>query len=253
MAKKPVATETDQGWARSFKILLSQDAELSALRVEYSRASASKRRASAEWAYDESLAVSLFSAALPRVQAGETPPPKWPFGFAALAIDPDYAPALLTVGCHEYASGRHSEGMDLLLGLVPLPPDTPDWIEIIDKAGDFLMDAGDPGNTCRLYEELLKVHPAQQEFILGMAWALCRAGRQTDALPWFQKATANAPQDSAVLSDCGWALVELGRFEEAQTILEAAVRLAPTGYHMPANNLARLRQLRKSRDPGQSR
>ena len=135
--------------------------------------------------------------------------------------------------------------MKLLLQLTQLSPDTADWIEIIDKAGQSLMDAGDAAGTCRLYEAALKARPDEQEFIIGIGWALCRAGKQNEALPWLERAVADAPNDSLVLNDYGWGLAELGRFDEAQKALEKAVQFAPAGYVLPVNNLERLRQLRQ--------
>jgi hypothetical protein len=85
-----------------------------------------------------------------------------------LAIDPEYAPALLTVGCYEHGCGQKAEGMRLLLQLTQLPPNTADWIEIIDKAGQSLMDEGDAAGTCRLYEAALVASPGEQEFIIGL-------------------------------------------------------------------------------------
>ena len=232
-----------------FAGLLSCDPELSALRADYALKAVTERRAAAEWAYDESIANSLFGAALERLQGQGVAVPGWPPGFAALAIDPEYAPALLTVGCYEHGCGRKEEGMQLLLRLTQLSPDTEDWIEIIDKAGQALMDAGDAASTRRLYEAALKVRPDEQEFIIGLGWALCRAGKQAEALPWLERAVANAPNNYSVLNDYGWGLAELGRFDEAQKTLEKAAQLAPAAYDLPANNLKRLRELRKSAQP----
>jgi hypothetical protein len=95
-------TSSAERKAVGFVELLAQDPELSGLRTDFAPKRPSERRVAAEWAYDESLATSLFGAAIARVHAGELPGPKWPPGFASLAIDPEYAPALLTVGCYEY-------------------------------------------------------------------------------------------------------------------------------------------------------
>ena len=111
MAKRTVKTKAVTHTKQCFAELLSCDAELSALRAEYVRKPATERRAAAEWAYDESIANSLFGAALARLESDLAPAPRWPSGFAALAIDPEFAPALLTVGCHEYGCGRRAKGM----------------------------------------------------------------------------------------------------------------------------------------------
>jgi len=67
------------------------------------------------------------------------------------------------------------------------------------------------------------------------------------------KGRFKAPKESAPLSDYGWARTELGRFDEAQPILEKAVRLAPPDCDLAANNLERLRQLRQERGRGPKR
>jgi len=95
----------------------------------------------------------------------------------------------------------------------------------------------------------LKARPGEQEFIIGMGWALCRAGKQSEALPWLERAVANDPNNCSVLNDYGWGLTELGRFDEAEKALEKAVQLAPAAYDLPANNLERLRQLRREAQP----
>jgi tetratricopeptide (TPR) repeat protein len=249
MAKRTATAKAATHTKQSFAELLSRDPELSAVRVEYARKPEAERRAAAEWAYDEGIANSLFGAALARLESKPAPAPRWPPGFAALAIDPEFAPALLTVGCHEYGCGRQAEGMKLLLQLTQLSPDTADWIEIIDKAGQWLVDGGDAASTCRLYEAALKARPGEQEFIIGMGWALCRAGKQSEALPWLERAVANDPNNCSVLNDYGWGLTELGRFDEAEKALEKAVQLAPAAYDLPANNLERLRQLRREAQP----
>lgn len=249
MAKKTATTKAASHTKQCFAQLLSRDQELSALRAEYARKPATERRAAAEWVYDESISNSLFGAALARLEGQRAPAPRWPPGFAALAIDPEYAPALLSVGSHEYCCGRRVEGMRLLLQLTQLSPDTADWIEIIDKAGQWLMDAGDAAGTCRLYEAALKARPGEQEFIIGIGWALCRAGKQNEALPWLERAVANNPNNYLVLNDYGWGLTELGRFDEAEKALEKAVQFAPAAYDLPANNLERLRQLRQEAQP----
>ena len=245
MARKTTRTEAASVAKQCFAELLLRDPELSALRAEYTQESPGERRQASEWAYDESIADNLVGVAFARLKGEQLPARRWPPGFAALAIDPEFAPAQLTVGCHEYGCGRQAEGMKLLLQLTQLSPDTADWIEIIDKAGQWLMNAGDAAGVCRLYEAALKARPAEQEFITGIGWALCRAGKQSEAMPWLEKAVANDPNNSTVLSDYGWALAESGRFDEAEKVLAKAIRLAPAGYHLPANNLKRLKQLRR--------
>ncbi len=245
MPNSSTGSESAEGGCPSFEKLVTQDQDLSALRAEYARRPPSERRAAAEWAYDEAIANSMFTAALARVDPDGVHQAGWPPGFAALAIDPKFAPALLSVGCYEYSSGRKRWGVDLLVQLTELSPHTPEWVEIVDQAGSFLVNSGAHDNACRVYQAALKARPDQLEFIIGLGWALCRAGRQAQALPWLKKAVAKAPDESSVLNDYGWALAELGRFEEAEPALEKAVQLAPPGDELPLNNVARMRRLRQ--------
>src|SRR3974390_2367551 len=106
MAKTPAINKSDGRENVGFTTLLEQDSELSGLRAEYAQKPASERRAAAEWAHDESIATSLFAGATAPLPDGGLPGLRWPAGFTSLAIDPDYAPALLTVGCCEYAPER---------------------------------------------------------------------------------------------------------------------------------------------------
>ena len=248
MAKRSVTKKAVIHETHFLAELSCPDGELSALRGEYAQKSAKKRRAAAEWTYDESIGTQLFGAAIAHLE-GENPfAPEWPAGFVALAIDPKYAPALLTVGCHEYSSGLEADGMGLLLQLAGLPPGTPDWVEIIDEAGDFLVERNDAAGARRLYEAALRVQPEEQALIVGLGWALCRSREPAAALPWLKKAIANSPEESSVHNDYGWALIQLGRLDEAEQALEKAVRLASANDDLPANNMKKLRQLRRRRD-----
>lgn len=135
--------------------------------------------------------------------------------------------------------------MKLLLQLTQLSPDTEDWIEIIDKAGQELMDAGDAAATICLYRRAVENHPNLRDFNLGLAWSLCRGGKSNEALPLMEKAIETEPDSPELLNDHGWALLEAGRIEEAQAVLEKAVELSPDGYTLPKKNLALLLELRK--------
>ncbi len=85
--------------------------------------------------------------------SGENP------GVAALAIGPEYAPALLTVGSLEYQLGRRGEALDLFMKLTRLSKDEEDLPEIIDKAGCFLIDNNDYESALELYSAAEKLDP----------------------------------------------------------------------------------------------
>jgi hypothetical protein len=92
-----------------FSQLIKRDVPLAQLRQSYAGYAAKARREAADWAYHASSASDLFDRALART--GQAPPvaDDWPPGIEALAIDPTFAPALLTVGSIEYQLGRKHE------------------------------------------------------------------------------------------------------------------------------------------------
>jgi tetratricopeptide (TPR) repeat protein len=233
---------------KGFSACVSEVKELSDLRSEYA-SKPFERREAAEWSYTESLVPNIFTIlehGFGQAEKQKKQKPKWPPGFIALAIDPGFAPALLTVGSYEYQCKRRSEGLNLLFQLVRLPPDTHDLIPIIDKAGQFLVNENDIHNASKLFDEALHAMPDSPVLMSAMAWALCKAGKQAEALQWYDKILSITPNDSPALSDYGWTLVELNRFDEAKVILEKAVQFASPDYVQPANNLNRLRHLQQA-------
>ncbi len=121
----------------SFEECLRKDAKLARLRAHYAEADPQERRAAADWKYHEAIATKAFSRTLASIGQEAFADSPWPEGVLALAIDPSYAPALLTVGSIEYQLGREEEGFELLMRLTTLPADEPDLHVIIDKAGCY--------------------------------------------------------------------------------------------------------------------
>jgi len=108
------------------------------------------------------MASDLFSMALLKSGAETLPEPKWPPGFLALAIDPLFAPAALTVGSLECQHGFFKEAMELFLTLTKLPENEEDLAEIIDKAGNFLLDHEDFENALKLYLSGERAYPTRE-------------------------------------------------------------------------------------------
>ena len=117
-----------------FRKLVEQDMELKNLHAQYASLPVEERRRAAQWALDSSHASMLMAEAINKPDLLH---PVWHDAAAPLAIDPEYAPAMLTVGTLEYQYGRVEEAMALFLKLTTLPADTEDLQEIIDKAGAF--------------------------------------------------------------------------------------------------------------------
>ena len=154
----------------SFAWLLKHDERLQKLRQKYKKYSAEERRMAADFEYHATSADQLFYNAI-----GQPMQPKAIPGEAiALAIDSNYAPAILTIGTHEYILGRTKEAMRLLLDLVNLPEDTEDLFIIIDKAASFLVERHDASMAMKLYSAASEKFPDEHAFQDGIAYCMKR-------------------------------------------------------------------------------
>jgi len=111
----------------SFEECLRRDPGLAATRREYAAKSAEQRRKAADFHYHGAIAGRMFNQALAGVGQAPFVEDRWPEGVLALAIDPLFAPALLTVGSVEHQLGRKEEAMQMFMTLTTLSPDEPDF------------------------------------------------------------------------------------------------------------------------------
>lgn len=227
-----------------FRVLVKDDRKLSALRAEYASASANERRKAADWEYHSQISVDIVNNALAKSAQSGLETSAWPPGITPLAIDPLYAPAILTVGSIEYQIGRVDEAMKLFLTLTTLPKDEEDLATIIDKAGDFLIDQDDYENALALYSAAEKAFPDEVVYLIGSGYCLGQLGRYEDSVEKHGRADALEPDNYKHLNDLGYSLFEAGRFDEAKEILERSISLAPPDYEFPINNLAELQKRR---------
>ena len=106
-----------------FSKLVKDDKYLSGLRRDYASLPAPERRKAADWEYHSQIANEVFNDAIATIGKEGFEKSNWPSGFVALAIDPLYGPAILTVASIEYQLGRIEEAMKLLNQLAKLPED----------------------------------------------------------------------------------------------------------------------------------
>ena len=228
-----------------FSVLVKDIRELAALRREYASMPPDERRKAADWEYHSEMAGEMFENAL--AQAGKEGSGKstWPPGFAALAIDPLYAPAILTVGSIEYQAGRTKEAMKLFMTLTTLPEDVEDLSIIIDKAGDFLLDQDDYKNAFALYSAAEKAYPRVAVYSNGSGYCLGQLGRYEESVEKHRHTDALEPNNYKHLNDLGYSLLEAGKFDEAEKVLQRSISLAPPGYEFSRNNLIELKERKK--------
>jgi len=170
--------------------------------------------------------------------------PAWHDAAAPLAIDPEYAPAMLTVGSLEYQYGRAEEAMAQFLRLATLPADTEDLAEIIDRAGDFLIDQGDYVNAARLYAAAARAYPEVGLYHVGLGYCAAEAGRMEESVAHHRRAVELEPNNYLHLNDLGYSLLVAGQYDEAESVLQRAVKLAPPDYDLAEGNLEHLRKVR---------
>jgi len=228
-----------------FSVLVKDIRKLADLRREYASVPSDERRKAADWEYHSEIAGEMFDNEL--AQAGKEGSGKsiWPPGFAALAIDPSYAPGILTVGSIEYQAGRTKEAMRLFMTLTTSPEDVEDLSIIIDKAGDFLLDQDDYKNALALYSAAEKSYPQVALYYIGSGYCLGQLGRYEESVEKYRHADALEPDNYKHLNDLGCSLFEAGKYDEAEKVLQRSISLAPPGYEFSRNNLIELKERKK--------
>jgi|GEM_PF-794967 len=228
-----------------FSVLAKADRELVDLRRDYASMPARERRMAADWEYHSQMAAEIFNDSMALAGKEGLGKSSWPSGVVALAIDPLYAPAILTVGSIEYQLGRVEEAMKLFLTLVTLPKDEEDLIAIIDEAGDFLIDQDDYENALALYSAAEKAYPHEAVYSIGSGACLGELGHDEESVKKHRRADALEPDNYKHLNDLGYSLLEAGEFDEAEEVFQKSIALSPPDYEFPRNNLSDLKEKRK--------
>lgn len=136
-----------------------------------------------------------------------------------------YAPAILALGTAEYQLRHFAQGRRLLFSLLALPGDTKDIVEIIDKAGDFLIQSSRYSEGLAFYRQAAARYPHVGVFQQGIG---CCAGHEAlceEAISASRAALALEPDNQRFVNDLGWTLYEAGRFQEALAVLQRAVAM----------------------------
>jgi len=154
----------------------------------------------------------------------------------SLKMLPTYAPAILSMGSVEYQRGRHARGRRLFLSLLDQPARTPDLCEIIDKAGDFLIQRGCYADGLELYRRAAARFPKTAVFHQGIGCCAGHEGHHEEAIAASRAALALEPDNQKFVNDLGWSLYQAGAFGDARAVLERAVAMDPAD-ELAAENL----------------
>jgi tetratricopeptide (TPR) repeat protein len=231
-----------------FAVAIAQDPGLIALRKEYAALSKKKRRMAADYEYHAQTASEIFNQALFMHERQSLPKPI--DYFVPLAIDPLFAPAILTVGSLDYLRGYKNEAMGQFLSLTTLSAKEPELAQIIDEAGTFLCDKEDYTIALTLYEAALTAFPKDALFYAGASFCHAKLGKPDAALSLIRKAVDLEPDNHLHLNDLGFTLLVAGDLDEAETYLRRSAELAPAGYEHAKNNLEFLFTKKKKTDSG---
>jgi Flp pilus assembly protein TadD len=145
----------------------------------------------------------------------------------AVEISPGYAPAVLALGSVEYQRNRKAKGRRLLLSLVSVVDDAPDGTEIIDAAGDFLIQRGEYADGLELYRAAVQRFPDVGVFHQGRGCCAAHEGEFREAVAASRRALAIEPDNQKFVNDLGWCLAQSGALQEALATLERAVAMDP--------------------------
>ncbi len=162
----------------------------------------------------------------------------------ALEIKPDYPPAVLTMGSIEYQLGNADEGARLFWTLLSLPNESGDLWEVIDKAGDFLIQEARYAEGLALYEAAVKRFPECASLYQGLSCCAGHEGLLEKAVEASKRALELEPESQKLVNDLGWSLFQAGLLEEAEQVLQRAVDMNPSD-ELARENL-RICQLERS-------
>jgi tetratricopeptide (TPR) repeat protein len=129
----------------------------------------------------------------------------------SLKYMPTYAPALLSLGSAEYQLGHPAKGRKLFIALPDLPDDTEDLCEIIDKAGDFLIQSGRYKDGLELYRRAAARFPRIAVFHQGRSCCAGHQGLHSEAISASHAALALEPDNQRFVNDLGWSLYQGSR------------------------------------------
>jgi tetratricopeptide (TPR) repeat protein len=203
------------------------------MKVRKSERSTQSKRKSGDW--DLFNAEAEYAESIVRTGLGDYPAAESALR-RALEAKPGYAPAIFSLGSVEYQRGRRAEGRKFFQSLLSLPEDTTDLCDIIDQAGDFLIQRDAYKDGLEHFRGAAARFPNVAVFHQGVG---CCAGHQRlydEAVAASNRAIELEPSNQEFVNDLGWTFYLAGRLREAEEALERAVSMDPANV-CARNNL----------------
>lgn len=229
----------------SFSDLVKKSDELSDIRKEYAQKTSEERRMAASFHYESTIASALFNDALSRAGGDvEESEPDWPGEVTTLAIDPEFAPAILGVGGYAYSYGRINEAMEHFSNLCLISEDKePDIDKIIEKAADFLCDRAAHDKAIDLVLLASKNNPSNAIYHDLLSYYYGKIKKFDLAIEQGKMAVGLEPKNHEFFSNLGWSYIEFGDFDEAEKVLNKSLEIDPD-YGYAKGNLEELKTRR---------
>lgn len=146
----------------------------------------------------------------------------------ALELNPYFVDVRNDLGTALVLSGKREEGRkEFLTAFSDATNPTPE-ISSRNLGQSYLEDKNYP-EAMQWFRQSIARNKIYADPYLGMADALIATGHTEEAIVQLEAGVKEAPDDPALLTSLGQALLKGGRFSEARTNLEAAARKDPTG------------------------
>jgi tetratricopeptide (TPR) repeat protein len=119
----------------------------------------------------------------------------------ALEFDPDYAPAIFSLGTVEYQRGKQAEGRRLFRLLLSQPAESVEVCDIIDHAGDFLIGRQAYKDGLDLYRAAALRFPHVAVFHQGVGCCAGHEGFHEEAIAASRCAFELEPDNQRFVND----------------------------------------------------
>jgi Flp pilus assembly protein TadD len=143
----------------------------------------------------------------------------------ALTLDPNLSTAYNAWGIVLANQGDYVEAQRKYEQALAIDPE---GAAVYHNWGVLLMDQDDYAGAIAKFEASLKINPFRARTYSAMAWAFFKADQFEQAALYYGEAQYLAPQDAQIRYNAGVALMQMERYGEALTALNAARDLART-------------------------